>query len=193
VSSETPSTPTALDPSARWKALAVFALVVIVGGGVVLEQTVFKVAGGNAKRYAPAVVFHDQQGKEVSLASFKGKVVVLNFWATWCPPCVQETPSFDHFAEIEAEKNPNLVILAASIDDDKWVSIDPFRKRLGVKHLNIVVDDTRAAERFGTYKLPETWIIGRDGELLPTDDGSSRYLGAVNWSNPKTVSYIEGL
>lgn len=186
--------PAPLDPTSRWKALAVFAILAIVFVGWIVQQQL--AATGPVVRTAPPVVFTDAEGKPVALDAYKGKPVLVNFWATWCGPCVEETPSFDRMAGLMKTKNPSLVILAASVDEGGWKDITPFLQKMGVKNLDVVLDDGDGARRFGTFKLPETWIVGRDGTLIdpsPTLRGvasSGRFVGPIDWDDPRVQSYL---
>jgi thiol-disulfide isomerase/thioredoxin len=96
-------------------------------------------------------------GKEVSLADFSGKVVFLNFWATWCPPCVEEMPSMMRLYE-KLRSKPNFVFLAVS-SDDGW---DPVRKFFGSgpPPFTVLLDARgEIAQRYGTTQFPETYVL----------------------------------
>lgn len=185
-----------LDPTARWKAIVIFVILVVAGGGFLFQQLVL----GDAKpqtKLAPDVTFLAHDGHPVRLADYRGKIVLMNFWATWCPPCVAETPSFARLAAKLKAEHPDIAIIAASLDDDGWSSVDPFVQRMKAGALPIVLDATpeqgggyrigAQAAKFGTFKLPETWIIGRDGHVL------KRFVGAQNWDDPSLIPWLEGL
>ena len=188
--------PPPIDPTARWKSLAVLAIVGVLAIFLVLEQTLFQDQGPH-DRPAPSVVFRDRSGNAVSLASYRGKVVLMNFWATWCGPCQEEVPSLDRMAADMKREKPDLVVLAASVDDQGWKAIDPFVQQMGVSNFQVVLDDSNAASRFGTNKLPETWIIGRDGKIIrppaTLTGGHDRFEGAVEWDDPDVLAYLRTL
>ena len=100
---------------------------------------------------APDVVFVDHSGNAVRLADYRGKIVLMNFWATWCPPCIEETPSFDRLAARLKKDRPDIAILAASLDDDGWNAVDPFVAKMHVSSLPIVLDATPAQLRLARH------------------------------------------
>lgn len=123
----------------------------------------------------PAIDFalQDAAGKTVRLADFKGKVIALNFWASWCPPCLEEVPSLERLTKRAATMN--LVVLAVSVDK----SFADVRKALPGTKLNVLLDPTsELAHRYGTMKFPETWIIDTHGKIV------ARFIGARDWDSP---------
>ena len=189
------SNPTPLPAKNRVLPLVIFAAIgVLVLGGIAVDQNVGGVrdaltkAGvwGPRKRYAPDVAFYARDGKRVALEDFRGKVVLLNFWATWCGPCIEEAPSLDWLAgEMKREMPDDVVILAPALDDQGFTAIDPFVEKLALDQMVIVHDKDRGAWEFGTRKLPETWLISRDGEIL------ERFVGALDWSRPEVRKMLE--
>lgn len=129
---------------------------------------------------APAFTLKDRQGNEVSLEQFRGQVVFVNFWATWCPPCREEMPSLDSMArQVE-----NAVVLAVSVDDE-WEPIDEF---LGpdAKGYQVVLDaGANVSELFGTTGYPESFVIGTDGQLV------YKFIGPRDWSTHAAVKILE--
>jgi thiol-disulfide isomerase/thioredoxin len=175
-----------IDPSARWKTFAIFVIVAVVAVFILLDRTLFE--GQNWKaRTAPEEVYQDHDGKPVRLSNYRGKIVLVNFWATWCPPCRQETPSFDRLAAKLKATHPDIAILAVSVDEDGWQAIDPFLNAMHAHNLPVVLGDTNLAARFGTYKLPETWVVGRDGRIL------DRMISVQNWDDPRLPDELEKL
>ena len=119
--------------------------------------------------------------KSVSLHDFHGKVVVLNFWATWCPPCVEEMPSL---VNLQSElKGKNVTVLAVSLDVDEG-AFDKFIKDHKVDLLAVRDPDQKSNALYGTFKFPETYIIDRDGKVR------RKFIGAVDWNQPEIVSYL---
>jgi cytochrome c biogenesis protein CcmG, thiol:disulfide interchange protein DsbE len=118
----------------------------------------------------------------ISLSNYRGKVVLLNFWWSQCPPCVQETPAL---VQLHHER-PDLAILAVSIDEDPG-SYRRFLKRFQVD-LNTVRDPNQAVARlYGTEGWPETYIIDRKGVIR------RKIIGDPDWSNPEIRSYLNTL
>jgi cytochrome c biogenesis protein CcmG, thiol:disulfide interchange protein DsbE len=132
---------------------------------------------------APNFELPDAQGRKVSLRAQKGHPVAVNFWATWCPPCVEEVPSLESFAT--TIEGTDLRLLAVSVDDD-WDAIRKFFVK-GTK-IGVLLDKSHAIPKtFGTTQYPETYFL--DGE------GHVRYYfaNARNWSKPEAVACLESL
>ena len=122
--------------------------------------------------------------KTVALHDLKGDVVVLNFWATWCPPCIEEMPSLVRMQHQLADKG--VKVLAVSIDVDQK-AYEKFLKDHGVDLLTVRDPDQKASTVYGTFKWPETYIIDRKGVVR------RKFIGAVDWTHPEIESYIAGL
>ena len=120
---------------------------------------------------APAFTLLDLSGKKVSLADFKGKPVIVNFWATWCGPCKLEMPWFQEFY---AKYQPQgLVILGLSQDDGTPKDeIAAAAKHIGVSYPILLPDDSVAKKYGGVDYLPETFYIDRKGKVLLTSAGA---------------------
>ncbi len=125
-------------------------------------------------RPAPEARFRDESGAELSLARFRGKVVLLNFWATWCGPCVREMPTIDNLqAELGGEK---FVVVAISSDREGVKIIKPFLARLGLKNLDIYVDARRKVEtEIGVRGLPTTFLIDHEGMVRGYLEGPAEW------------------
>src|SRR6266404_6418809 len=122
------------------------------------------------------------QGGHVSLSDYKGKVLVLNFWASWCGPCVEELPSLDRFAKTFAGKGVEVV--AVSVDDD-----DKTYQDFLIKHpltMKTVRDkEKRTSINYGTFKYPETYIADRNGNLL------RKIVGPADWMDERVVAQFQ--
>ena len=133
---------------------------------------------------APLETFAALDGAPVRLADFKGRVVVLNFWATWCAPCVREMPSLDRLQS--ALEDRDLAVLAVSIDRGGAKVIRPFAKRLGLERLGLYHDSKGALfKAFGVTGLPTTFLIDRRGQIV------GAYPGAAEWDEPEARALIE--
>ena len=180
-----PAGPRSLSRSSSIAPIAILAVIgLVVLGGIALDQSGVW-GSGPKKRYAPDVTFYDRGGKPVELSDYEGKVVLLNFWATWCGPCVDEAPSLDALARHLASDLPDVVILAPALDDEGFEAIDPFVEKLDLGSLAVVHDKEKEAFKFGTRKLPETWLISREGEIL------ERFVGSIDWSSPDVFAMLE--
>jgi len=123
-------------------------------------------------------------GSGFGLDDYRGKWVLLNFWATWCPPCVEEMPSLNSLYESMRERG--FVVLAVSIDED----LDQYRQFLNQANVTFptVRDPERSvAARYGTFKYPESYLISPDGVV------KRKYVGAENWRRPEIVNYLDSL
>ncbi len=133
---------------------------------------------GNA---APSFTITDAE-RTVSLNQFHGKPVVLNFWASWCQPCIEETPSLIEMQKLVGDK---VTVLAISEDSD-----DAAYKQFIRDHevdLLTVRDGQRTNELYGTFKFPETFIIDGNGKIV------RKFIGATDWTSPDIVDYLKKL
>jgi len=118
----------------------------------------------------------------VHLASYRGQVVLLNFWASWCGPCIVELPSL---LELHHQQ-PNLVILAVSIDEDP----DAYATFIVRRHVDLITvrdPDESAAKLYHTDMWPETYAIDRNGIIR------RKFVGPQDWTSPEIVSYLKSL
>ena len=113
-------------------------------------------------KVAPGFTLVDTEGKKVSLADYKGKPVLVNFWATWCAPCKLEMPWFEEFHK----KYADLVILGVAADDAPKAAIVSTAKKLGVDYPVLMVNDQVTAAYGGVEYLPESFYVGRDGKVM---------------------------
>jgi cytochrome c biogenesis protein CcmG/thiol:disulfide interchange protein DsbE len=117
----------------------------------------------------------------VTLSQFRGKVVVLNFWATWCPPCIEETPSL---VEMQRRmKDKGVVVLAVSIDADD-AAYHKFLKDYGVNMVTVRDEARKAPNLYGTFGWPESYIIDRNGIIR------RKFIGAVEWNSPEVTQFL---
>ena len=115
------------------------------------------------RRPAPEFALKDADGKTVHLADYKGKVVLLDFFATWCGPCKVEIP---WFMEMERKnKDRGLAVLGVSMDDEGWEVVKPFLASLGVNYRVVIGNDSTAQLYGGVDALPTTFLIDRNGKI----------------------------
>ena len=134
----------------------------------------------------PQLQFTDKDGRALSLADFRGKVVLLNIWATWCPPCRKEMPSLDRLQSRLG--GPDFEVVAVSIDqgNDTLFLVEEFFREIGVKHLRIFLDQTGGAARtLGALGLPVTLLVDRRGMEL------GRLVGPAEWDGPEAVALVK--
>jgi len=155
----------------------------IYNGTVVYQHKIeLAISAEPAQGAAPAFKLMDRQHHEVSLASLRGKVVFLNFWASWCGPCREEMPSL---AELARTMDPQgTVFLAVSVDDD-WPAVEGF---LGGEHqpFEVLLDkDKTVSTTYGTNQYPESYVIDPEGKLV------YKFTGARDWSNIAAIKLLE--
>lgn len=146
-------------------------------------------AGGCSRRAQtgrPAPDFHLTlaNGQKVSLASYRGKVVVLNFWASWCPPCIQETPALERLAQEFPQHK--VVVLGVSIDADP-VAYQTFLTDYHIDYPTARDPSQDLMHRYGTLQIPETYIISPDGTV------ARKLVSIADWTSPQMQAYLSGL
>src|SRR5579863_534198 len=133
------------------------------------------------RKFAPDFTLDDASGVPVRLSQFRGKVVLLNFWATWCVPCRTETPWFVEFHETYRDRG--LAVLGVSLDDDGWKSVKPYMDKMKVDYPVMVASGDIASRYGGLNSLPVTLIIDKAGRIAVTHVGlcpKSEYEAAIN-------------
>jgi len=134
---------------------------------------------------APAFTFPGLDGKMVSLSDYKGKIVFLNIWATWCPPCRKEMPSMEKlYRQLKGE---DFEILAISVDTLGAKVVGPFMKEYGLSFPALLDVRGTTQNLYGTTGLPESFIIGREGII------EKIVIGPAEWSTPEMVRYFRDL
>lgn len=134
---------------------------------------------------APAVSLTDAAGSTVPLSDFRGKLVVLNLWATWCGPCLREMPSLER---LQSRFGDRAVVLAISEDRGGSKAVEPFIAKLGLKAVKIYVDpNSEVGRTFDVQGLPTSFVIDRDGKVL------GRVEGAAEWDSPKLLGVLDPL
>jgi thiol-disulfide isomerase/thioredoxin len=126
---------------------------------------------------APEIAFADDAGKPVTLRDFRGRVVLVNLWATWCQPCVHEMPALDRLAGAMAGKD--FAVVLVSQDRGGAHIVDPFFQKLGLGSLRTYLDPKSAVgQAFGVRGLPTSILIDRDGNERGRVEGAAEWDGA---------------
>ncbi len=129
------------------------------------------------------VRFVTKDGSRLKLEDFRGRVVLLNVWATWCVPCRKEMPTLD---ALQAELGgPKFEVLALSIDRAGTGIVKRFYDDIGISNLKIYVDTTMlSATALQAFGLPTTLLIGRDGREV------GRLVGPAEWNDPEMIAFL---
>lgn len=134
---------------------------------------------------APAISLADASGDTVELSGFRGKLVVLNLWATWCEPCLREMPSLERLLSRLGDR---IAILAVSEDRGGNKVVEPFIAKLGLKSIRIFLDPKSVVGHvFEVRGLPTSLLIDREGKVL------GRVEGGADWDSPKMLEVLEPL
>jgi peroxiredoxin len=119
--------------------------------------------------------------RTVKLSDFRGQVVVLNFWATWCPPCVEEMPSLVTMQQRMKAKGVTVVGVSVDVDQSAYKQ---FIKDHNVNLLTVRDPGQKSSGLYGTFKFPETYIIDRNGVMR------RKFIGAVDWTEPEITDFL---
>ena len=131
-------------------------------------------------RPLPEIWFQDDQGHDLTLAEFRGRVVLLNIWATWCVPCRQEMPTLDRLG------GKDFLVMALSIDRKGVDAVRDFYREIGVEKLAIYLDPSGEGSRdLSIPGVPATLLIDQEGREV------ARKMGAAEWDGPEMVSLIQ--
>lgn len=134
---------------------------------------------------APDFTLPDLNGKQISLSDYKGKVVLLNFWATWCPPCRLEMPTIEK--AYQKYKTKGFEVLAVSVDAGPKSAIQHFLQELDLSFQVLLDPDMETLRTFRSSALPTTVVIDRRGNIR------WRELGYRDWTDPESMKLITGL
>ena len=132
---------------------------------------------------APDFTLKDLSGRPVQLSSLNGKVVLVNFWATWCPPCREEIPSMVKLNQ--AMQGKNFQMLAISIDEGGKAAVEDFFKRGGITLPALLDSDGQISRRYGTTGVPETFLVDTKGVIR------KKVVGGLDWSHPEVIQFLE--
>ncbi|MHB9097418.1 MAG: TlpA disulfide reductase family protein [Syntrophales bacterium] len=134
---------------------------------------------------APAIIFPGLDGRMVDLKAYRGKVVFLNIWATWCPPCREEMPSMERlYQELKGE---DFEILAVSVDTAGAEAVAPFMKKYQLSFPALLDSKGTVQDLYGTTGVPESFIINRDGII------EKIVIGPMDWATPEVVRFFRDL
>jgi len=162
--------------------LSVMGVLFVALGYVVVDAFRDKVVDVGDK--APDFQITADNGRALSRSDFGGRLLVLNFWATWCPPCIEEMPSLDQFQRRFAASG--VVVAGVSVDTNERAYRE-FLRKAGVSFLTARDPEARISSSYGTFKYPETYVIDSRGKVV------RKIIGPADWMDAKMVSYIQSL
>ena len=167
------------------KLLTIFIYLITVSFGFTAEKPDIKnlILTNNLKIYED-VIFKDANQKDVDLADFKGKLLILNFWATWCSPCREEMPSLDH---LQSNSNlNNLKIFPINIEQEDVSKSESFFKELGIQNLEIYFDaPITLAKKFSLRGVPTTILFNKKGEEF------ARIIGSIDFKDEDFINWLK--
>ena len=171
--------------------LIFFAIIALVAGAVYIVSSGGINSPGKATKsvvvgdIAPDFQLEDLKGNKVSLSNLRGKVVLVNFWATWCPPCIEEMPSMERLNEVMA--NDDFVMLAINTEESGRSVVPAFLEKTPYTFPILYDDEGVVQKRYGVFKFPESFIVGKDGAVV------EKVIGPLDWSSVKTITYLKNL
>jgi peroxiredoxin len=167
-------------------------LLIIIGAGVIIllqtKDSSLNLSGSpplGKSVPAPDFTLPDLDGKMVSLADYRGKVVLLNIWATWCPPCVEEMPSMEKL--YQELKDEGFEILAVSVDASGAEAVTPFMKKHKLSFPALTDTEGAVKDLYQATGVPESFIIDKDGIIV------EKIIGPRNWVVTGAISFFRNL
>lgn len=165
----------------RW-APPVLVLTLALGAALLFQQLRSATRSGYP---APDFLLADLDGRQVRLSDFRGKIVFLNVWATWCPPCRDEMPSMEKLHRSLA--GSDFVMLAVSEDVQGQKVVEPFVRQLGLTFPILLDPDGVIPRKYGVTGYPETFVIDRTGKVV------QHLIGPENWGSDQVLAYFHKL
>ena len=167
------------------KFLIIFIYLIATSTGYAIEKPNIKnlILIKNPKTYEE-VIFKDKNQKDLNLANYKGKLIVLNFWATWCAPCREEMPSLDNL-QVDSRLN-NLKVFPINIGQENLSKSKLFFKELNIQNLDIYFDSTvTLAKKFTLRGVPTTILFNKEGQEF------ARILGSIDFENEEFINWLK--
>jgi cytochrome c biogenesis protein CcmG/thiol:disulfide interchange protein DsbE len=164
---------------AAWTAVAIAAGILVLFGMPSYRQGEASIAGKPAQDFPLTLA-----DKPEHLSDLRGKIVVLNFWATWCPPCVEETPSLNRLQKYIDSRGG--MVLGVSVDED-GAAYEKFLKDQSVIFPTYRDATKKSAADYGTTIYPETYVIDRHGKI------ARKFIGAQQWDSSEMLAYFDAI
>ncbi len=176
-------------PSRRHALIGIGAAAALIGGSGLYRWRASRTSDSRitfephpAPRALGPLRFSDEKGKELTLAAFGGRVVLLNVWATWCPPCREEMPTLDRLQATLG--GPKFEVATVSIDAEGLPVVQTFFRQIAVKHLHPYIDTFHQVADLGLLGVPLTLLIDRRGQER------ARKVGPATWDAPSVMATI---
>lgn len=145
----------------------------------------FKLTSFDPPFPAPDFVLTTLDDQKSSLKDYQGQYVLLNFWATWCPPCLEEMPSMETVYQRYQDKG--FTVVAISSDEGGKADISPFIEKLGVTFPILIDADKTVSKVYGAVNLPLSFLLNREGHVIAGSEG------ARDWASPEAISVLDEL
>ena len=137
------------------------------------------------KKNISNLIFKDHQEKKISFSDFKGKILLVNFWATWCAPCIKEMPSLDR---LKSKVDGDFDVLAISVDRDGVEKVNDFFNENKISNLEKFFDIKNSlAKEMNLYGVPTSFFVNKEGDLI------GYYQGDMEWDNDTVINFINYL
>ncbi len=134
---------------------------------------------------APAFELTSVDHRQINLPDYRGRVVLVHFWATWCPPCVEEMPNLERLYRMLSGRD--FEILAVSVDEGGEDAVRSFLKKSPASFPVLLNPGGSVAGQYGTFKFPETYVVDRQGVVR------YKVIGAMDWTKPETITALRRL
>ena len=167
------------------KILIIFIYLITISSGYTSEKPDIKnlILTKNLKFYGN-IIFKDENQKDVDLADYKGKLLILNFWATWCAPCKEEMPSLDNLQAIIGLND--LKIFPINISEENLSKSESFFSNLNIKNLNIYFDSPiTLAKKFSLRGIPTSILFDKEGKEF------ARILGSIDFNDKDFIDWLK--
>ncbi len=165
----------------RWVAPFGVLVIALVGAFYYQQQH----AAGRAGFPAPDFTLQDLDGHARQLATLRGKIVFLNVWATWCPPCREEMPSMERL--YQRLRGKDFVMLAVSEDEGAGTAVASFVNQMGITFPVLIDPEGTVSQRYGVTGYPETFVIDREGRVI------QHIIGPEDWESEQAYQYFSRL
>jgi len=157
----------------KFRVLLFILLIVVALGGLYFLFSPGIEKGPRLGALAPGFTLQNRQQQSIALSSFRGKAVLLNFWATWCGPCQQEMPSLE--ALYQRYHDRDFVVLGVSLDEEGWKAVEDFTQQVSVSFLIVLDQAQSVSDIYQVYKIPETYLINPQGKIVDKFVGPQNY------------------